>query len=251
MRIISFTAMLLLASMYIAPTVSIAKGGKPVATPAKTVVIFPFVDEAKSPVEALTEDLPKSIQSELSSSGAFRAFAFSERLPSIQRALMENTLKKDDVEGPFGIEKDNVANTLKVAREMAAELILVGSIDGATADVANKKAEVTLTAVLANGRTGTPVKTIAVTGSTPDNVSATDANDLISQAAGQAVASLVKEIVPQGVVIEKPVVEKKRSSGFRKLLLPVLLGLAIGLVASSGGDDGGSSGGDAPPPVPF
>jgi hypothetical protein len=175
--------------------------------------------------------------------------AFSDKLHSIKRAKMETTLKEEDLKGPFGTEKDQMACALKVANETAADLILVGSIDEVKVDAAKKTANVTLSAVIANSRTGTPIKTVAVTGliaSTSDQV-ITD-SDLITLAASDAATKLVREIVPdQPVVIQGQVQgqyvnssnKKKKSSGIRKFIIPIVVVAvaAIAIAASSGGDD--------------
>lgn len=253
MRLVSYIAVMLLVVMYVVPTACVAKEArKPVPPPTKTVVIFPFHDEAQSPLDTLGKDLPDSIQTSLSATGSYRAFAFSERLPSVQRAVIETTLKKDDLQGPFGTDPAQLAAALKISHELASDQILVGSIDSVKVDSANKKAEVALTAILADGKTGESLKTIAVTGEAPATVQPMSDKDLVALAAGDAVAKLTREIAP--VVqqpVEEPVVSRKRSSGGRKLVFSLLLGLAVGLIATSGNGSSDSGTPDNPPPVPF
>lgn len=252
MRVVSYVTALVVALVYLAPAAGLARGRqKPAAVPPKTLVVFPFEDVAKSPLETLSNDLPQGIQSGLSTAGAYRAFAFSERLPSVQRAVLETTLRKEDLKGPFGIEADQLANALKVTREMAADMMLVGTIDDVKCDPATKKAQVTLTAVVADGRTGEAAKTVAVTGETPASTKSSNANDLIAQAAGDAVTKIVKEIAPQQATATTQAVAPRRASGIRKLILPLLIGVAVGLVASASGGSSGSGAIDNPPPSPF
>ena len=252
MRMVSYIAVLLLVAMYIAPTACIAKGEKKLPPPpSKAMLVFPFEDNAQSPIEGLPLELANSIQNGLSAAGAYQTFVFSDQIPSIRRAVMETTLKADDLRGPFGTEQSQITGAVKIAKEMAADLILVGSIDEVTSDPANKKAQVTLTAVVADGRTGEAIKTLAVTGETPANTDSTIETDLIAMAAGDAVAKLVKEVSPEPVVPVKPVVEKKKKTSlFRRLVVPLLLGAAVGLII---GSSGGSSNDaiDNPPVNPF
>lgn len=253
MRIVSYIAVLLLITMYIAPAASVAKGErKPPPPPRKTMLIFPFEDVAQSSVEGLSQNLADSIQSELSASGMYQAFVFSERIPSIMRAKQETTLKPDDLRGPFGTEESQIDNAVKIAREMAVDLVLLGSIDDVVSDPTNKKAEVTLSVVVVDGRTGVPVSTLAATGEAPENTDSTNEADLIAMAAGNAVSKLVKEIAPEPVVLVAPVAEKKKKTSiFRKLLVPLLLGAAVGLVIASGNNDNDSDPIDDPPVNPF
>lgn len=256
MRLVSYVAVLLLVAMYIAPAASFAKDSRSAAQTAKTIVIFPFeVAATQTSLGALAGDLPKSIQSGLGGSRMYRALAFSERTPSVQRAVIETSLKKDDLQGPFGTEKDQIDNALKIGQQMAADFILVGSIDDVKVDTAKKRAEITLTAMTVNVENGETVKTVAVMGETPANTTSSSEKDLTAMAAGDAVSKMVKELAPDAATAQntQPVVVRKKSSSKRKLIFTIIAGLAIGLIAASGSsDDGGSSGTpDDPPPVPF
>lgn len=263
MRMVSYLAVLLMIAMYIAPAAGIAKSA-PKAAPiqARTVLVFPFENTAKSSVETLSEDLLESVQTSLSTSGALRAMAFSDKLPSIQRSVRELTLKADDIKGPFGTDKDQITSALKVGREIASDLVLIGTIDDIQADATGKKAEITLTAVLADVRTGEPVKTVAVTGQAPANTTSTIEADLIAQAAGDAVAKMTRELVPAGQAVATPATtqgntpvvvkkSKKKTSMLRKLLIPLVIGVAAALISSSGDDNDGGEEMDNPPPSPF
>ncbi|HOK55366.1 MAG TPA: hypothetical protein PLU88_09805 [Armatimonadota bacterium] len=260
-RLASYIALLLIVAMYVAPVANAAKAKNAVVVPAKTVVVFPFDDAAQIAVETLSQDLASKIQSNLSATGVYRAIAFSEQLPPIKRAVKELVLRPNDLKGPFGTEEEQIASAIKVAREMAADYVLVGSIDDVTVDTENNKAEVTLTAVLANGSTGEAAQSVAVTGAASANTDQTTEDELITLAAQDAVAKMIKQISPdteqQVTTTTKPVVTEKRkkSSTLRKLLIPILLGVAVGLLATSN-DDNNNSGGtiedpDNPPDSPF
>lgn len=261
MRMASYLAMLLIITMYIAPTAGIAKSASKVAIQTKTVLVFPFEDTANSSIETFSEDLLDSIQTAISTSGMLRAMAFSEKLPSVQRSVRELALRPDDVKGPFGTDKDQIASALKIGREIAADFVLIGTIDEIKADATGKKAEITLTAVLADVRTGESVKTVAVTGQTPDNTTSTIEADLIAQAAGNAVAMMTREVVSAGQTVaiqgvtegNAPVIKKskKKSSFLRKLLIPLVIGVAAALISSSDDDNNDGDEIDNPPPSPF
>jgi hypothetical protein len=186
--------------------------------------------------------------------------AFSDKLPSIKRAKMETTLKEEDLRGPFGTDKNQMASAIKVASETAADLILVGSIDDVQVNTDKKTANVTLSAVVANARTGVPVKTVAVTGAVAsDKQDITDA-ELVFMASSDAATKLVREIVPdQPVVIQGQIqgqrvsapAKKKNSSGIRKFIIPIVVVAAIAIAASGSDSDSDNDDLDGPPPSPL
>jgi hypothetical protein len=252
MRLAQYVAVVLLLAMYVFPSVGMARGKAKTTEmpPAKTIVIFPFDNTTKSSVETLSKDIQQSMQNALSEAGGYRVYAFSEQLPSVQRALLETTLKKDDLKGPFGTEKEQIATALKIGREMAADLILVGTIDDAKVDTEKHTGVIALTAVVVDVKTGEP-KTIGVAGAVPANSTVTTEAGLIGLASDDAVGRLVKVIVPQPIVKpeQRAEVPSKHKSSFKKIVVGLLLGAAVGLAVANR-SSGSSEGTDNPPPPP-
>lgn len=264
MRMVSYIASLLIFSMYIAPAASLAKRGSDNVLPRKTVLVFPFDNAAKSSVETLSSDILTSMQNAISSNTGMCVVAFSEQLPSVQRSVRELTLKPDDVKGPFGTDQEQMACALKVSKEVATDMLLIGSIDAVQVDTANNKAEVTLSAILTDVQTGDTVKSLAITGKAASDTQKAEA-DLISMAAADAVAQISKALAPAGESVSstpatkkgnEPVVVKKRSkkktSTLRRFIIPLVIGVTIALVSSNDSNDNSNSGDiDNPPVVPF
>ncbi|MEN6521414.1 MAG: hypothetical protein ABFD46_09750 [Armatimonadota bacterium] len=263
MRLVSYIAALLIVTMYISPVASFAKRGPSNVLQKKTILVYPFENAVKSSIETLSDDIAKSLQSAIKSTDGLNAVVFSDRLPSIQRSVRELTLKPDDVKGPFGTDQDQIACALKVSKEIAADLQLIGSIDAVQVDTAANKAEVTLSAVLTDIRTGETVKSIAITGKAPANTSKVDA-ELVAMAAADAVAQMTKELAPAGQTINseptttkgnEPVVvktrNKKKKSALRRFIIPLVIGVTIALVSSNSDDNSSSEDIDNPPVVPF
>jgi hypothetical protein len=259
MRLASYVAMLLLVAMYIAPVAGFAAKKaetKPAPEPVKTVVVFPFANDAKTPVEGLPMDLANGIQASLNHAVGYRGMAFSDRMPSMMRALQELILKAEDLKGPFGTEKPQIMTAVKIAHEMVADYVLVGSIDEVKVDVDKKTAEVTLSALLADGTTGETIKTLAVTGTAPSSTSAATEVELVSLAAGDAVTKMVKDIAPEQAKVPATTTIQngtKKSHGLRRFLIPLLLAVGIGLAVSSGSSSNHTNGDviDNPPGSPF
>ena len=251
MRLVSYIAVMLLLAMYVAPSAGVAKRNVRVQPPpVMSIIIFPFDEAASSPIETLSQDIANSIQSRIGLTGAYRTILYSERLPSVQRAVAEATLKKEDLKGPFGVEKAQIDGARKVAREVAADLVLIGSIDDVKVDAQKKTAQIAYEVMIVSVRTGESTMTLSGIGEAPAETQSTSEMDLIAQAAGDAVSKIVKGIAP--VTILAPRVVKKRVSGFSRItriFLPIALGLATGLIIN--GDSSGTSPTDNPPPVPF
>jgi TolB-like protein len=267
MRLVSYISVLLLITMYILPAAEAAKRKTNVdQAQKKTVLVFPFENASKSSIETFSDDLLDGMQAAVSSSGVFSALAYSDKLPSIQRAIRDLALKADDVKGPFGTDKEQVGKAVKLSREVAADLVLVGSVDDIQINAAANKAEVTLTAVLADASTGDSLRTLAITGQAPANNKATTEADLVALATGDAVTKLAKELVPEaqkiaavqqetGSTANAPVVVKtqksKKKSVLKKYIIPLVIGITVALIASSNNDNGDSEIIDTPPDNPF
>jgi hypothetical protein len=234
MRFAPYVATALLFAMYAAPVQAAKRTVVVTPPPAKSILVFPFDNSAQvapeflESVQTLGQDTQLSLQTSLSAKGTCRALAFSERLPSVQRAVQEGTLKKEDLKGPFGLEKDATLLALKLAREVAADLMLVGAIDV---------------------RTGEVVKNVGLTGKTPEGTKSTSATDLISQAAADAVSKLAAEIAPPAGAAPAVVPPVRKKSSSRKTLLYLLLAAAAGIAISNAGD-GTAPVDDQPPPPP-
>lgn len=248
-RVARYVAALLLLSLYVLPTVCLAKTPKAVTPPTKTILVFPFEDTTKWAGEPLSSNVQLKIQTGLSSTGGFRAFAFSESLPSVQRAVLENSLKKDDLKGPFGVEKSQVDSALKIGREMAADIILIGSIDDAKFDAVKHNAQITVTTMLVDVRTGES-KTVAVSGMSPADAVANTESDLVFAAGNDTVTKLVNVVAPDQVAMPIQTVQVKKKSSSKIVLWGLLLGLTVGLLSTHNNSGSGDSGTDNPPSPP-
>lgn len=129
------------------------------------------------------------------------ALNFEERLPSVARGVQEGSLRKADTAGPFAGESSAAG---KIARDVRADVYIVGDIEDLKLNEQAKSAELTLSAQLADAESGDIIKAVVVSGRSPEGASASS-KELLALAAGDAVNKLVGELVPGASV---PLVEE-------------------------------------------
>jgi len=248
MRSTAYLACLLILALYVAPPAVSAAA----LTGRQRLVVFPFSSSAGVMQAGMGEKMAAAVVEQLQGSAEYDASFFSKRHPSLQRAVMvERTMSEKDLSDSYGAANRDTA--LKIAREIRADLILIGDIETYKFDSAKTQSEVLLNAEVIDVRTGKTVKNMAIAGRTPENSKPVIEADAASLAEGDAVAKVAQElgVKPRsltGEVVRTSTARKK--SNRSRVLLTLLLGLGLGL-AVSGGDSGGTtttSGGD--PPIP-
>ncbi len=170
-----------------------SKGRSVAAVEQSSLVVFPFDqgDVARVPA-TFGEYVAGDVRSILSSSDRFSAYLYKERLAPIARAKSDNTLRPADAAGPYAEDR---TKTWKLAQLLASDLYVAGSIDDYQVDSAKKVAMITLSAELVDARTGRLLKTMVVTGRTPENAQAVEEEELRDMAKGDAVTKLCAEIM--------------------------------------------------------
>lgn len=253
-RLTAYVAILVLVAMYIAPIANAAHRGA--AAPSKTVIVFPFQTPTECPLDTLGADIASSLTSSLDGPGGYKVFAMSDKMPSIKRALREGAVKKDDVQGPFGLEKEHIQTALKIAREAAADYALVGSVDDLKSDAKAKTGDMTVSACLIDVKTGQSVRTEVVTGKVPAGSKAITESDLVAQAGGDATAKLVADMAmpttPQGMgTVAHKTASKNNNTA--KWIIGALIAVGVGVAVSShnsSNNSGGNNNGIDNPPAP-
>lgn len=162
--------------------------------PKQSVVVFPFEqgEVSKVPTDFGTY-VASDLRTMLSSSEKFSVLLYRPRLSPIARATGDSSLRPDDAAPPFA--SDNRPKTSKLAQLLASDYYVIGSVDDFQIDAAKKVAIVTLSAELVESRTGKLLKTLVVTGRTPDNSKAVEEEELRDLAKGDAVNKLCAEIL--------------------------------------------------------
>ncbi|MGQ9580458.1 MAG: hypothetical protein ACUVT8_05875 [Armatimonadota bacterium] len=169
------------------------KPRKPTIKPPRyTLVVFPFDQgNAAGLPEGFGEVVASDIRTMLAHSAYYSPFLYTSRLAPVQRAKEDNVLKSTDIEPPFAEDR---AKALKLAQLLATDYYLVGEIDSYQFDRTNRIVEITLKADLFDGKTGKLLKTLLITGRTPESVSGGDEDELRDIAKGVAVTKLIAEL---------------------------------------------------------
>lgn len=227
----------------------------------QSIVVFPLdtgaaVNDAKvvSGVNALLRD-------GLSASSRYRAVAFSERLPAVQRLVSLEPDKKSAVQGPFASDQTAINRAVMLAKAMSADILVVGSVDKYQFSAGIGTADISGRVQLFDGRTGRALKEIpfqghAIRPAGETGVSEAKIRDAAIDDAGRKLVKAITGEEYQGPRITIVKVEKSgKKSWIPALLISLAAGLLIGvLAAGSGSDSGGtvpaSSDTELPPPPP-
>jgi len=171
----------------------------PPAPPRKSLVIFPFDPGVPGLPEDFGAEVASYLRSTLTGSDKYMVVVFRDKLAPIQRAKEDTTLKTSDWVPPFSEDKEK---PLKLARLLAADYFLVGSIEDFRYDAAKKAAQMTLSAAMYDTRTGKLVAQYLVTGSVDESAKAGDESEYRAVAAGRAVEALKERILASSSVEE-------------------------------------------------
>ncbi len=167
---------------------------KPAPVVRKSLVVFPFDSTSATAVsEGFGEEIASYLKSVLSGSDGYMAVLYQERLAPIRRAKEDTTLKSQDTTGPFAEDKEKC---LKLARLLATDVYLVGSIEDYQFDVTKKVAQITLAAEMYDGKSGKLLGQYLVTGSADESSKASLEEEYRAVAAGKAVDALKERIMP-------------------------------------------------------
>lgn len=103
------------------------------------VLVFP-PDAKGSATAPLVDVITEVEQSRLMTSGAYRGLLYQRSMPSIRRAVLDQTLSTEEVSPPF----DNNAKVTRLTRFVGYGLLLVGSIDSYAYDADKKQVNLIL-----------------------------------------------------------------------------------------------------------
>lgn len=167
-----------------------------------SVVVFPFDQVGLSKVpETLGADMASALRTTLGGHAKCFLYLYSSKLAPVTRAKSDQELKTNEDVAPFTEDK---TKALKLARLLGADYYLAGSIDDYMMDTAAKAAQMTVSVDLVNAKTGKLVKTVLVTGRTPDSSTRSEEDEARALAAGEVVAKLKVQLTEAAPVAEQP-----------------------------------------------
>lgn len=186
-------SVLVVATIFGPGTAWAARKPAPKTVTTKSVLVFPMDDSTAKAPAGMGKDMAETMRGVISSTSGYISLVFSDRLPSVRRAVEEGAIRKNEIAGPFAGDKSPAP---RMASEVGAESYINGSIEDISVNATTKQAEVTLSAQLVDTKTGDVLKTVVLSGKSPDGKKdATDA-ELVSLAAGAAVAKAAGELLP-------------------------------------------------------
>ncbi|MDO8587249.1 MAG: hypothetical protein Q7T82_09435 [Armatimonadota bacterium] len=258
MRLTGCVICLLVLLMQLAPATQVL-AAKAIPVPNRRVLVMPFATREDVADANLGANVGHTLVAVLKSTPGFDIVDFNKRHPSLQRAvLVEGTIVDKDLADPSGT--GNLELAAKIAREIGADLVIIGDVDSYKYDAAAYTCEIQMTAELIDARSGRMEKApLIVTGLVPKTAKVATEADCASVAAGNAVNKIAEGLAlkaPATMVVSKATApEPKRKSKKNTLLFSLILGLGVGLAFGGGGGSGssGSGGGggiDNPPPAP-
>ena len=233
------------------------------ASSPQSIVLFPLDAGAAVTDSKVVPELNAFLRDGLSVSQRYRAVAFSERLPAVQRLVSLQPDKKTATQGPFASDEAAVGRAVMLTKAMSADILVVGSVDRYRFDSGTGTADIAGKAKLFDGRTGRPLREIPFEGHAVRPAGETGVNEakVRNAAIEDAGRKLIKGITGDEYQAPRPIqttiVKAQKSS--KKLWIPALLiSLGVGLLLSgSRGSDGSGGGGtvpatdgDTPPPPP-
>ena len=246
----------LVFTLYLAPglggVAAFAAKEEPKAQPVLTLAVLPFDKTGQGGTDTLGTDLAAAVKTSLEATGKFYVIGFSERLPSIQRAMTEGAVSKKDAEGPFSGDKALIA---RVGKAMGADAALAGSIQQVNIDAANGVAEISASIQLVDAKSGEVLNTIVIQGKNPTKPEGAGEAELVSLAAGDVAGKIAAEVAKESkltllqatATVAVPEKKAKKSKTMKWLWLAILLGAGIALAGGGGGSNSDSS---EPPPGP-
>jgi len=254
-RISGYLACLLIVVLQLGPVTQVMAAKAPLV-PNQRIVVFPFSTADTVTQANMGVNMAHTLTSVLRATPGFEVSDYFKRHPSLQRAALEGgSLTEKDLLDPSGIANKELAN--RIAKEMGADMALIGDIESYKYDPAGNTCEMMITAQLVDAKTGKVLNTPVVTGLVPKTAKVSSEAECASVAAGDAVTKIsegldLKPSVAQQMIMPKYGTDQPRKKSKKGgLLLTLLLGLGVGLAVSGGGSSSSSGGVDNPPPVPL
>ncbi len=159
----------------------------------RSMAVFP-IDQSKE-IQApatLGQDISNALRSIMSGNKKYSLILYKALLPPIERERVDEAMDSKKLEAPFAADP---AKPLKLARLLAVDCFVVGSIDECTVAKDLRSAQLTISMDLVDAKSGKVVKTIVTTGRTPDGSSVSSADEAIALAAGDIVNKLKVQIL--------------------------------------------------------
>jgi hypothetical protein len=159
----------------------------------RSLAVFPIDQGAKMQVSAtLGQDISSALRSVMGSNNKYSMILYKEMLAPIERGRIDAAIKLGEDKAPFAADP---AKPLKLARLLAVDCFVVGSIDECQVAKDMRSAQLTISMDLVDTKSGKVVKTIVATGRTPEGSSVGGEDEAVALAAGDVVNKLMLQIL--------------------------------------------------------
>lgn len=184
-----------------------------------------------SPVERQTQEIvTEALRNQLRARGV-NVVVYDKRLPSIQRAVAENTLNINDAAGPGNDER----TARRLAEIAGASEFVTATIDDYNFDTATRTATFNLSVFRISTADGSTLGTSAAPGkgvAPADVATSRQHGSATSRAAAAAADQAVQNLFPRVTVVEAPK-PKAVYNARRDLFVLSIVGAALGLLVLS------------------
>ena len=214
--------------------VSAAKADtNPAPQPKKSLIVMPveknFTDDSS---ETFLRDLGRSIRGAVSLNSNMDVVEFTEKDPTVQRALSDSAIRREDIKNA----SENSAVTARIASELGADYALTTSVDEYKYDMDNGTLSASISCQIVDVRSKKATKVISASA---------DIKGDKSQFQGELEAKLKEELSNKaavelfGAMPEVTVTTVKAKKKSNNNVLWWLLG--AGVIAAIAGNSGGGS----------
>jgi hypothetical protein len=245
-RSVAWLMMMVVAVPYLSSAVLAAEG---TVSSTQTVLAFPFDSPSGKSGDQAAKELGNLVAQGLMSHPGYSIIQYSQQLPAVKR-LMAMQSDKRALIGPWSTD---TKKAVTLAKDMSADMLLVGSIDSYTF-AQNGKVEIIASVTVLDAKTGETVRTIALTSKAVAEKAAdksVDEAEVASRAVKDAASKILKDLGADMPVVEMQSnadKSKKKNSSWLVVLLAVGAGLLLGGGSGGSSDSGGSGSGlDTPP----
>ncbi|MCX6344486.1 MAG: hypothetical protein NT018_05355 [Armatimonadetes bacterium] len=159
----------------------------------RSLAVFPIDQSEEMQVPAtLGQDISAALRSVMGGNKKYSMILYKELLAPIERGRIDAAIKLNEDKAPFAADP---AKPLKLARLLAVDCFVVGSIDECQVAVDLRSAQLTISMDLVDAKSGKVMKTIVATGRTPEGSSVGGADEAVALAAGDVVNKLMAQIL--------------------------------------------------------
>lgn len=219
---------------------------KPAPEVKKSLLVMPveknYTEESS---DAFLLDLGRSIRGAVSLNSNMEVVEFTEKDPSVQRALTESSIRREDVKRA----SENASVTARIATELGADYALTTSVDEYAYDAAKGTIKASISCQMVDVRSKQAIKVVSAAADvTGDKTQFLDQLELSLRT--KLANKVAVELYGAMPTVEPTVVKTKKKSNTNVLWWLLGAGVIAAVAGSSSGGGGGGNSVINPPGTP-